>query len=110
MVAGTTLSSPLALTYILDLGEKLAQHEIRVREIIKDESDEESEDFEEEEVHEKRLLDQIGKIRRVTNEREKLKHQLDALIAEGAERSGLAQGMASGLPRRRRLRGLDLPL
>ena len=30
------LSSPLALRYVLDLGEKLAQHEIRVREIIKD--------------------------------------------------------------------------
>src|SRR5688572_29168374 len=47
-VIDEVLSSPLALTYILDLGEKLAQHEIRVREIIKDETDEESEDFEEE--------------------------------------------------------------
>src|SRR5918992_5049155 len=47
------LSSPLALTYILDLGEKLAQHEIRVREIIKEEGEEDSEDFEDEEVHEK---------------------------------------------------------
>src|SRR6185436_10183634 len=77
-VINEVLSSPLALTYILDLGEKLAKHEIRVREIIKDETDEESEDFEEEEVHEKRLLDQIGKIRRITNDREKLRHQLDA--------------------------------
>lgn len=71
------LSSPLALTYILDLGEKLAQHEIRVREIIKEEGEEDSEDFEDEEVHEKRLLDQIGKIRRLTNDREKIKYQLD---------------------------------
>ena len=63
-VINEVLSSPLALTYILDLGEKLSQHEIRVREIIKEEGDEDSEDFEEEEVHEKRLLDQIGKIRR----------------------------------------------
>ncbi|HSC43157.1 MAG TPA: RNA polymerase sigma factor region1.1 domain-containing protein, partial [Candidatus Binatia bacterium] len=63
------LSSPLALTYVLDLGEKLAQHEIRVREIIKEEGEEDSEDFEEEEVHEKRLLDQIGKIRRLWNDR-----------------------------------------
>jgi len=71
------LSSPLALTYVLDLGEKLAQHEIRVREIIKEEGEEDSEDFEEEEVHEKRLLDQIGKIRRLCNDREKVKHQLE---------------------------------
>ena len=71
------LSSPLALTYVLDLGEKLAQHEIRVREIIKEEGEEDSEDFEEEEVHEKRLLDQIGKIRRLCNDREKIKRQLE---------------------------------
>ena len=51
-VINEVLSSPLALTYILDLGEKLSQHEIRVREIIKEEGDEDSEDFEEEEVHE----------------------------------------------------------
>ena len=75
-VIDEVLSSPLALTYVLDLGVKLSQHEIRVREIIKDEGDEENEDFDEE-VHEKRLLDQIGKIRRIVNDREKLKHQLD---------------------------------
>jgi RNA polymerase primary sigma factor len=71
------LSSPLALTYVLDLGEKLAQHEIRVREIIKEEGEEDSEDFEDEDVHEKRLLDQIGKIRRLCNDREKIKRQLE---------------------------------
>jgi RNA polymerase primary sigma factor len=71
------LSSPLALRYILDLGEKLAQHEIRVREIIKEDGDEDSENFEDEEVYEKRILDQIGKIRRITNDREKLKRQLE---------------------------------
>ena len=37
------LTSPLALTYILDLGDKLANHEIRVREIIKDEGEEDAE-------------------------------------------------------------------
>src|SRR6267142_2630223 len=52
------LSSPLALHYVLDLGEKLAQREIRVREIIKD-GDEDAEYLEDEEVYEKRLLEQI---------------------------------------------------
>jgi RNA polymerase primary sigma factor len=65
------LSSPLALNYVLDLGKKLSEHEIRVREIIKDETDEESEFLEDEEVHEKRLLDHIAKIRRLAREREK---------------------------------------
>jgi RNA polymerase primary sigma factor len=88
------LSSPLALTYILDLGDKLAQHEIRVREIIKDETDEESEDFEEEEVHERRLLEQIGRIRRITNEREKLKRQLDGKRVSVQRRRALLDGIA----------------
>ena len=93
-VLNEVLSSPLALTYILDLGEKLAQHEIRVREIIKDETDEESEDFEEEEVHEKRLLDQIGKIRRISNDREKLRHQLDAKRLSAQRRRALLDSIA----------------
>ena len=70
------LSSPLALRYVLDLGEKLAQREIRVREIIKD-GDEDAEYLEDEEVYEKRLLEQIAKIRRTANETEKIKRQLD---------------------------------
>ena len=88
-VIDEVLSSPLALTYILDLGEKLSQHEIRVREIIKEEGDEDSEDFEEEEVHEKRLLDQIGKIRRLTHEREKIRHQLDGKRVSAQRRRAL---------------------
>ncbi len=93
-VINEVLSSPLALTYILDLGEKLSQHEIRVREIIKEEGDEDSEDFEEEEVHEKRLLDQIGKIRRLTNEREKIRHQLDGKRVSAQRRRALLDGVA----------------
>jgi RNA polymerase primary sigma factor len=71
------LSSPLALRYVLEIGEKLSRHEIRVREIIKD-GDEEVEYLEEEEVYEKKLLDQISKLRRVTNEREKFRRKLEA--------------------------------
>jgi RNA polymerase primary sigma factor len=88
-VIDEVLSSPLALTYILDLGEKLAQHEIRVREIIKEEGEEDSEDFEDEEVHEKRLLDQIGKIRRTTNDREKIRRQLEGKRVSAQRRQWL---------------------
>jgi RNA polymerase primary sigma factor len=88
-VIDEVLSSPLALTYILDLGEKLAQHEIRVREIIKEEGEEDSEDFEDEEVHEKRLLDQIGKIRRTTNDREKIRRQLEGKRVSAQRRQAL---------------------
>ena len=88
------LSSPLALTYVLDLGEKLAQHEIRVREIIKEEGEEDSEDFEEEEVHEKRLLDQIGKIRRLWNDREKIKRQLEGKRLSAQRRRAFGEGVS----------------
>ena len=76
-VINEVLTSPMALTYILELGDKLANHEIRVREIIKEEGEEDAENLPDEEVHEKRLLDQIGKIRRLASEREKIRHQLD---------------------------------
>ncbi len=70
------LSSPLALRYVLDLGEKLSRHEIRVREILKD-ADEDMDYFEDEEVYEKRLLDQIAKLCRLEKERSKIKRQLE---------------------------------
>ncbi|HEX2260397.1 MAG TPA: sigma-70 family RNA polymerase sigma factor, partial [Candidatus Binatia bacterium] len=74
-VIGEALSSPLALRYVLDLGEKLAHHEVRVREIIQD-GDDEIEYLEDEEVHEKRLLSQIGKLRRWSEERYIIKRRL----------------------------------
>jgi RNA polymerase primary sigma factor len=86
------LSSPLALRYVLELGEKLAQHEIRVREIIKD-GDEDAEYLEDEEVHERRLLDQIGKIRRTATEREKIYKQFDSKRLSASRREALQQSL-----------------
>lgn len=86
------LSSPLALRYVLELGEKLAQHEIRVREIIKD-GDEDAEYLEDEEVHERRLLDQIAKIRRAANERDKIKNELEGKRLSAQRRQALQQNL-----------------
>src|ERR1041385_6548333 len=85
------LSSPLALSYVLDLGKKLAEHEIRVREIIKDEGEEEQDFMEDEEVHEKRLLDQIGKLRRLAREREKIQKKLSGKSLSGKRRKGFEE-------------------
>jgi RNA polymerase primary sigma factor len=93
-VINEVLSSPLALTHVLDLGEKLAEREIRVREIIKEEGEEEGEYLEDEEVHEKRLLEQIGRIRRTFNEREKLKKQLEAKRVSARKRQSVASSLA----------------
>jgi RNA polymerase primary sigma factor len=86
------LSSPLALSYVLDLGEKLAQREIRVREIIKD-GDEDAEYLEDEEVYEKRLLEQIAKIRRTASETERIKRQLDGKRVSAQRRQSLLQNL-----------------
>ena len=88
-VIDEVLSSPLALTYVLDLGEKLAQHEIRVREIIKEEGEEDAEYLEQEEIHEKRLLEQIGKIRRTANELERIKREADGKRVSAQRRQAL---------------------
>jgi len=88
-VIDEVLSSPLALTYVLDLGEELAQHEIRVREIIKEEGDEDTEYLEQEEIHEKRLLEQIGKIRRLANEIEKIRREADGKRVSAQRRQTL---------------------
>jgi RNA polymerase primary sigma factor len=88
------LSSPLALSFVLDLGKKLAEHEIRVREIIKDETDEESDFLEDEEVHEKRLLDHIAKIRRIAREREKLQKKLSGKSLSARRRKAFEELVA----------------
>jgi RNA polymerase primary sigma factor len=85
-VIAEVLSSPLALNCVLDLGQKLSEHEIRVREIVKEEGEEEPEYLEDEEVHEKRLLDQIGKLRRLSREREKIKKKLSAKSVSARKR------------------------
>jgi RNA polymerase primary sigma factor len=87
------LTSPLALSYVLSLGERLANHEIRVREIIKDESDEDAESSDDDEIHERRLLDQIGRIRRIVNEREKILRELNGRRLSAQRREKLLAGL-----------------
>jgi RNA polymerase primary sigma factor len=92
-VIDEVLSSPLALTYVLDLGEKLAQHEIRVREIIKEEGEEDAEYLEQEEIHEKRLLEQIAKIRRTANEIERIRREADGKRVSAQRKQALLNSL-----------------
>jgi RNA polymerase primary sigma factor len=93
-VIDEVLSSPLALGYVLDLGEKLAQHEIRVREIIKEEGEEDAEYLEQEEIHEKRLLEQIAKIRRIANEIERIRREADGKRISAQRKQALLNSLA----------------
>ncbi len=92
LVIEEVLTSPLALRYVLELGEKLSEHEIRVREIIKD-GDDDLDYLEDEEVHEKRLLDQIGKLRRLAREGEKIKTKLSAKSLSARRRKALEEAL-----------------
>jgi len=87
------LSSPLAWRFVLDLGEQLSQREIRVREVIRD-GDDDLDYLEEEEVHEKRLLDQIGKLRRLVRESDKIKKKLSAQRLRARKRKALEEALA----------------
>ena len=70
-----TLSCSLALHYILDLEEKIQDHEIRVREVIED-ADDDLEYLEDEEVHEKKLIEQTTKLRRLEREKQQTERKL----------------------------------
>ncbi len=86
------LTSPLALIYILELGKKLSHHEVRVREVIND-GDDDLDFMEEEEIHEKKLLDQINKLRRFANERDKIKTKLSAKRISVKRRNSLQRSL-----------------
>ena len=86
------LTYPLALRYVLDLGEKISRHEVRVREVIED-GDDDLDYLEDEEVYEKRLLDQIGKLCRLANKREKIKRGLERKRLSSRRRQVLQEAL-----------------
>jgi RNA polymerase primary sigma factor len=65
-----TLLSGHALNYILNLGQKIARGEIPVREVIRD-GDDDSSDLDED-LHKKRMLSQIARIRKLAQKLESL--------------------------------------
>ena len=87
------LTSPLALRYVLDLGEKLSRHEVRVREILKD-ADEDMDYLEEEEIYEKKLLDQVAKLRRLDKEKAKIQRQQERKHLSSRRRKVLQEALA----------------
>src|SRR5207302_9105583 len=60
MILGAILNSPVAVREIIDLGDKLRKHKIRVKDIIRDAEDDNAE-FDEEEADRKtlRLIDKV---------------------------------------------------
>jgi RNA polymerase primary sigma factor len=90
-VLAAILSSPIAVRKIIDIGEKLKKHKIRVKEIIRDaEESDENQQFDEEEADRRiiRLIDQVKTRNKKLEElRDKSKE------ASGAEKKGLLEEM-----------------
>jgi len=76
MILGAILNSPVAVREIIDLGDKLRRHKIRVKDIIRDAEDENGE-FDEEEADRKtlRLIDKVKLL-------DKVAHDLHAQLSE----------------------------
>src|SRR4029077_20243982 len=65
------LMTPLGLRRVLALGERLRAGEVRLRELVKDESDEEAESGDDEDSRQHpRSLAQLARLRRLVSERE----------------------------------------
>ena len=88
VVTDCVLSCSVAVQHVLELGERIELGEIRAHEVIKG-VDAEG-DYVEEEVHEQRLLEQIGKLRRAVRERDgiaqKIRKRVTADVRSGLER------------------------
>ncbi len=79
MILGAILNSPVAVREIIDLGDKLRKHKIRVKEIIRD-ADDENAEFDEEEA-DRRILRLIDKVKQLDKVAHDLAGQLEAAAA-----------------------------
>ena len=79
MILGAILASPVAVREIIDLGDKLRKHKIRVKDIIRD-ADDENAEFDEEEA-DRRILRLIDKVKHLDKVAEELKGSLTSSAA-----------------------------
>ncbi len=76
MILGAILNSPVAVREIIDLGDKLRKHKIRVKDIIRD-ADDDNAEFDEEEA-DRRTLRLIDKVKQLDKVSQDLSTQLEA--------------------------------
>jgi RNA polymerase primary sigma factor len=69
MILGAILNSPVAVREIIDLGDKLRKHKIRVKDIIRD-ADDDNAEFDEEEADRKtlRLIDKVKHLDKIAQD------------------------------------------
>ena len=87
MILGAILASPVAVREIIDLGDKLRKHKIRVKDIIRD-ADDENAEFDEEEA-DRRILRLIDKVKHLDKVAQDLAAQLETCAA--SRKKGIAE-------------------
>jgi RNA polymerase primary sigma factor len=83
-VLQVVLNSSVAIEEVLNLGDKLRGHEIRVKAVVRD-ADEEDPEFDEQ-WHVERVCKIIDKVRRLWKEQEKVGEKLDAKVSEATRK------------------------
>jgi len=107
-VVDEVLSCPSALHYVLGLAEKISRHEVRVREVITD-ADDDLDYLEDEEIYEKKLLEQTGKLRRLAKEKDEIEKKLSKKGLSARKKQALQESLAKqGEKIFKRLKGLQL--
>jgi RNA polymerase primary sigma factor len=90
----SAFSTPLALRWVLDLGEKVRLGEVAVRDLVRDEPDEDAEQVEDDGPQRRRFLAQVSRLRRVVADRDAYLRKL-----RGRGRRKLAPKTATRLER-----------
>jgi RNA polymerase primary sigma factor len=85
-VVSAVLSTPHALAYVLALGSALRAGEVRLRDLVRDESDDDAEAGEDDARQLRRFLTQLGRIRRLAVERERLVARVGVPVPRRARR------------------------
>ena len=85
-VVSAVLSTPHALVYVLALGSALRAGEVRLRDLVRDESDDDAEAGEDDARQLRRFLAQLGRIRRLAVERERLVARVGVPVPRRARR------------------------
>jgi len=91
-VVDEVLSCPSALHYVLDLGEKISRHEVRVREVVTD-ADDDLDYLEDEEIYEKKLLEQTAKLRRLLKEKEEIEKKLSEKSLSARKKQSMQEAL-----------------
>src|SRR5262245_11843844 len=82
------LTTPMGVQHVLRLGERIRAGEIRLRDLAKEDGDEDAEPAEDDGEERARFLKQVAQIRRIVGEREKVLRSAGRRLGQHAARVG----------------------